>query len=104
MLRTSKKLGSNLGGWVVPAHLFRALWPEEVGRGHDLFQEHDGRWRRQARQLRARTPRPSATAQSGFSIGKIIADVAPVITGGDINSIHIEHHPADRPHRGPGTR
>ena len=33
MLRTSRKLDSNLGGWVVPADLIRLLWPEEVGLG-----------------------------------------------------------------------
>ena len=45
MLRTSRKLGSNLGGWVVPADLIRLLWPEEVGLANDRFHEQDPRWR-----------------------------------------------------------
>ena len=45
MLRTSRKLGSNLGGWVVPADLIRLLWPDEVGLGNDRFHERDPRWR-----------------------------------------------------------
>lgn len=104
MLRTSRQLGSNLGGWVVPAGLIRLLWPEEVGRGNDLFHEQDPHWRREARQFRAPSPRQSTPAQNGLSIGKIIADVAPVITGGEIGTIHIENHPVHGQRREPGTR
>lgn len=104
MLRTSRKLGSNLGGWVVPADLIRALWPEEADQGNDLFHEQDGRWRQQAQQLRARSSRPGSAPQGGLSIGKIAADVAPVITGGEIGSIHIDYHPGHGPHRGPRAR
>ena len=41
MLRTSRQLGSNLGGWVVPADVIRMLWPEEAGRGNDRFHQQD---------------------------------------------------------------
>jgi hypothetical protein len=104
MLRTSRQLGSNLGGWVVPAELIRQLWPEEAGRGSDLFHRQDGSWRRQVRQFRARSPRQSPPAQGGLSVGTIIADVAPVITGGEIGTVHIENHPEHGQRRGRGTR
>jgi hypothetical protein len=93
MLRTSRQLGSNLGGWVVPAELIRQTWPEEAGRGSDLFHRKDESWRQHVRQLRARSQRQNAPAQGGLSIGTIIADVAPVITGGEIGTFHIENHP-----------
>ena len=52
MLRTSRKLGSNLGGWVVPADLIRLLWREEADLGNDRFHQQDSRWRREASRLR----------------------------------------------------
>ena len=52
MLRTSRKLGSNLGGWVVPADLIRLLWPKEVGLANDSFHEQYPLWRETASQLR----------------------------------------------------
>ena len=71
MLRTSLQLDSNLGGWVVPADVIRMLWPEEASRGNDRFHRQHAE-------------------QGGPLVGSIVADVAPVITGGSIGSIHIE--------------
>lgn len=100
MLRTSRQFGSNLGGWVVPTDLIRRLWPEEVGRGSDLFHQQDARWRRDARQLDAGMQPAGAPAQDGPAIGNISADIAQVITGGTIGSISIKNYPApDRRHR-----
>jgi len=104
MLRTSRQLGSNLGGWVVPADLIRLLWPEEAGRGNDLFHEQDPRWGREARKFRTPSPRGTPPVQGGQSIGEINAGVATVITGGEIGTIHIEHHSGPRQRREPGTR
>lgn len=92
MLRTSRQLGSNLGGWVVPADLIRQLWPEEVDQGNDLFHQQDASWHREGRQLDAGIH--SAPPQGGLAIGMINADVAPVINGGIIDNIHIENHAA----------
>jgi Trypsin-like peptidase domain len=92
MLRTSRKLGSNFGGWVVPADLIRQLWPDEVSRGNDLFHAQDPRWRRVASQLRARmSSKDSTLAGNSPSIGTIVGDVTPIITGGDIGSVNIEY-------------
>jgi S1-C subfamily serine protease len=97
MLRTSRKLGSNLGGWVVPADLIRVLWPEEAGRGNDRFHEQDSRWHREASRLRARSSSgKSAPAPGGLSIGKVVADVAPVITGGTIGAVNIDYQAGSR--------
>ena len=104
MLRTSRKLGSNLGGWVVPADLIRVLWPEEAGLGNDRFHQQDSRWHREASRLRARSSsRESAPAQGDLSIGKVVADVAPVITGGTIGAVNIDYRPGSRD-PGSGTR
>jgi hypothetical protein len=104
MLRTSRKLGSNLGGWVVPAELIRLLWPREVGLVNDRFHKQDQRWREAASQLRERRSTNSAMAESGPSIGTIEADVVSVITGGNIGSVNIEYGPVSGRRRGPGTR
>jgi Trypsin-like peptidase domain len=104
MLRTSRKLGSNLGGWVVPAELIRLLWPEEVGLANDRFHEQDPRWREAASQLRESRSKDGATAGSGPSIGAIEADVVSVITGGNIGSVSIEYGPVSDRRRGPGAR
>jgi hypothetical protein len=91
MLRTSRQLGSSLGGWVVPADLIQQLWPGEVGQGSDLFRQQDGSRGRQVHDSSKRPRGKRASAQSGLSIGKIVADVAPVITGGEIGTLHIEN-------------
>ncbi len=88
MLRTSRKLGSNLGGWVVPAELIRSLWPDEVGLGNDRFHAQDPRWRQAAAQLRARS-----SSKDGTSIGSIEGDVVTVITGGCIGAVNIDYSP-----------
>lgn len=105
MLRTSRQLGSSLGGWVVPADLIRLLWPEEASQRNELFHQQDPRWRQEALQLREVTSRESPPpAQNRLSIGKIVADVVPVITGGNIGIVHIENNPADSHRRESGTR
>jgi hypothetical protein len=101
MLRTSRKLGSSLGGWVVPADSIRLLWPDEVGLGNDRFHERDPRWHEGTRQLRG----PSAaeegpSAQGGFSIE---GDVVSVITGGHVGSINIEYDRGSGRRDGSGT-
>jgi hypothetical protein len=103
MLRTSRRLGSNLGGWVVPAELIRMLWPEEVGLANDHFHEQDPRWREAAAQLSGDRSKASAAAGSGLSIGTIQADVVSVITGGTIGSVTIEYDPVTGRRRSPGT-
>ena len=103
MLRTSRKLGSNLGGWVVPAELIRLLWPKEVSLVNDRFHEQDPRWREAASQLRERQSKDSAIAEGGPSIGTIEADVVSVVTGGNIGSVNIEYGPASGRRRGPET-
>jgi hypothetical protein len=94
MLRTSRKLGSNLGGWVVPADLIRLMWPGEVGLGNDRFHQRDPRWREAALQLRARSSsKESAPAGSGLSIGSVEGDVVSMITGGNVGTVNIEYGP-----------
>jgi hypothetical protein len=104
MLRTSRQLGSNLGGWVVPADLIRLLWPDEASRGNDLFHERDPRWGQEVRQFRTQAPHGTPPVQSGPSIGEINADVATVITGGEIGTIHIENNSTSGQRREPGSR
>jgi hypothetical protein len=103
MLRTSRKLDSNLGGWVVPADVIRALWPEEASQG-DRFHEQDPRWQQEARRARASSQAESAPAQGGLSIGSIIGNVGPIITGGTIGSVHVENHMAHDRRPESGTR
>jgi Trypsin-like peptidase domain len=104
MLRTSRQLDSDLGGWVVPADLIRLLWPEEVSLGNDRFHQEDSRWRQAAGQLcQRRSSKETASAKSGLSIGKIEGDVVAVITGGTIGTVNVHHGPAS-PRRRPGTR
>jgi Trypsin-like peptidase domain len=92
MLRTSRKLGTNLGGWVVPAPMIRLLWPEQAGTGNDQFHEQDPRWHQAAARLRARSsPADAASAQPGLLIGRIDADVASVITGGNVGTVNISY-------------
>ena len=92
MLRTSRQLGSNLGGWVVPAGLIRLLWPDEVGLGNDRFHQQDSRWRQAALELRASSPsKESAPSKSAPSIGKIEGDVISMIYGGNIGAVHIDY-------------
>jgi hypothetical protein len=102
MLRTSRQLGSDLGGWVVPADLIRMLWPQEASLGNDRFHQEDPRWRQEASQLSSRSSSgKGAPVSGGLAIGKIVADVAPVITGGTIGSISIDYSPTNR-RREPG--
>ena len=106
MLRTSRRLGSNLGGWVVPADLIRQLWPDEVGLGNDRFHERDSRWRQAALQLHARSSsKEDIPAEGGgLSIGKIEGDVVSMITGGNVGTVNIEYGPTSGRRRRPGTR
>lgn len=91
MLRTSRGLGSNLGGWVVPADLIRRLWPDEVGTAHDRFHERDTRWR--DLQLSAHSPKEGGSAQGGLSVGSIKGGVVSVITGGSFGTVNIGQDP-----------
>jgi len=105
MLRTSRQLGSSLGGWVVPADLIRMLWPEEASLRNDLFHQQDPRWRQETLKLGAVTSRESPPlAQNGPGIGTIVADVVSVTTGGSIGTVHIENNPANSHRRESGTR
>jgi S1-C subfamily serine protease len=104
MLRTSRKLGSNLGGWVVPADLIRLLWPDEAGLGNDRFHERDSRWREGALALCAGSPPKEGTrAEDGLSIGKIKGDVVSIITGGNVGTVNIDYGPASGRRGGSGT-
>jgi hypothetical protein len=100
MLRTSRQLDSNLGGWVVPADVIRTLWPEQASQG-DRFHQQNPRWQQEAR---TSSPSETAPAQGGLSIGSIIGNVGPIITGGTIDSVHVENHTTQDRHRGSGTR
>lgn len=92
MLRTSRKLGSSLGGWVVPADLIRVTWPDEAGLGNDRFHQRDSRWRDAASQLSAHSSSKESTpAGSGLSIGNVEGDVISMITGGTIGTVNIEY-------------
>lgn len=92
MLRTSRKLDSNLGGWVVPVDLIRQLWPEEVDSGNDRFHRLDARWRQASSQLRGpSSPKKGRSPDSGLAIGKIEGDIGSIITGGNVDSVHIEY-------------
>jgi hypothetical protein len=105
MLRTSRKLDSNLGGWVVPADLIRLLWPEEVGRANDHVHHQDPTWRQSALRLRARrSSEQGARVEGGLSIGKIDGDVVSMISGGTIGSITINYQPENRRPGGPGRQ
>jgi len=97
MLRTTRGLRSNLGGWVVPADLIRSLWPDQVALGNDRFHERDSRWRQVASQLRGRSSSMNAaSAEGGLSIGKIQSYLTSVITGGEIGVVNIEYGPTGR--------
>ena len=98
MLRTSRKLGSNLGGWVVPAGLIRLLWPEQVGLAHDRFHEQYPLWRETASQLRTRQ---AGSTRAGQSIG---ANFVSVISGDNNGSVNIEYGPGSGRRPGSGTR
>jgi hypothetical protein len=102
MLRTSRLLDSDLGGWVVPAGVIRESWPE-VAAAHDRFHEHDTRWRRRATAL---TGGQHGNGDGGSSapapfIGKARIDTMTVITG-DIGTVNMHHHGGSeaRPGRG----
>ena len=104
MLRTSRQLESNLGGWVVPANVIRTLWPERASQG-DRFHQEDPRWQRAVRQFITPSPGSGAPAQDGgLSIGSVVGDVVPIITGGEIGVINIENHPPRDRRRGSGSR
>ena len=104
MLRTSRQLESNLGGWVVPANVIRTLWPEQASQG-DRFHQEDPRWQRAVRQFITPSPGSGAPAQDGgLSIGSVVGDVVPIITGGEIGVINIENHPPRDRRRGSGSR
>jgi hypothetical protein len=95
MLRTTRQLGSNLGGWVVPADLIRTTWPDEIGLANNRFHQGDSRWRDAASQLRVCPPSKEGTqAGSGLSIGSVEGDVISMITGGTIGTVNIEYGPA----------
>jgi hypothetical protein len=99
MLRTSRQLGSNLGGWVVPADLIRTTWPE-VGLDNDRFHRRDSSWRDATSQLRAHSPSKEGTpVGSGLSIGSVEGDVVSMITGGTIGTVNIEYGPTKDRHR-----
>ena len=101
MLRTTRKLGSNLGGWVVPAELIRVTWPDEVGLGNDRFHQRDSRWRDAASQLSAHsTSKESTPGGSGLSIGSVEGDVISMITGGNVGNVNIEYGPTRGRRRG----
>jgi Trypsin-like peptidase domain len=103
MLRTSRKLSSNLGGWVVPADLIRLLWPEEVGRANDDVHEQDPTWRQSALRLRVGpSSEQGAQVEGGLSIGKIEGNVVSMISGGNIGSISINYRPENPPSGGRG--
>jgi len=101
MLRTSRKLSSNLGGWVVPADLIRLLWPDEVGLGNDRFHERDSRWREGTHQLREPSAAKEGTAAHGGA--SIEGDVVSVITGGNVGSVNIEYGRRSGHRDGSGT-
>jgi Trypsin-like peptidase domain len=102
MLRTSRRLGSNLGGWVVPAGLIRLLWPEEVGLANDRFHEQYPLWRETASQLS--DLQSTDNTRAGPSIGTIEAGVVSVINGDNNGSVNIEYGPGSDRRRGSGTR
>jgi Trypsin-like peptidase domain len=92
MLRTSRQLGSNLGGWVVPADLLRRQWPDEVDLGNDRFHQHDSRWRQYATRLhQSSAGGGNESAKSGLSIGEITGDVISIINGGRIGTVRINY-------------
>jgi Trypsin-like peptidase domain len=94
MLRTSRKLGSNLGGWVVPAGLIRLTWPDEAGLGNDRFHQQDSRWHEAVSQLFAQpSSEETAPAASGLSIGTVQGDVGAIITGGTFGTVNIGNGP-----------
>jgi hypothetical protein len=104
MLRTSRKLGSNLGGWVVPADLIRVTWPDEVGLANDRFHQRDSRWRDAASWLSAHSSSKESTpAGNGLAIGSVQGDVVSMITGGNVGTVNIEYGPTKgrRRDRGP---
>jgi hypothetical protein len=90
VLRTSRDIRSDLGGWVVPADLIRRLWPAEVNTGHDRFHEADARWHLAGASLRRRqrtTTRAPESAAGRTSIGSV--NGGTVITGGTFHGLTI---------------
>ena len=89
MLRTSRRIGTDLGAWVVPG-LIRQLWPEEVNLGNDRFHRQHKRWRRTAAELRDRSSLADATsAAGGLSIGAIHGDVGAIFSGGSTGVVNV---------------
>jgi hypothetical protein len=90
ILRTSRDVESDLGGWVVPADLIRQLWPAEVGAGQDRFHEEDAQWHQAGIALR-RARRRASPAQEPLAGGTSIGTVTggTVITGGIFHGLTI---------------
>jgi len=91
MLRTSRLLDSDLGGWVVPAGVIRESWPE-VAAAHDRFHEHDTRWRTKAAALAGGQlgDRGGSSAPAPL-IGKARIGTMTLITG-DVGTVTMHHH------------
>jgi Trypsin-like peptidase domain len=94
ILRTSRDVHSDLGGWVVPADLIRQLWTAEVGAGQDRFHEKDARWQLAGIALRRDRRRASPAqppAAGSTSIGTVTGGT--VITGGTFHGLTISPRP-----------
>lgn len=101
MLRTSRRIGTDLGAWVVPAGLIRQLWPEEVSLGNDRFHRQHKRWRRTAAGLRERSALADATSTAGgLSIGAIHGDVGAIFSGGSSDVVNVSVERSARRRRG----
>jgi Trypsin-like peptidase domain len=89
MLRTSRKLDSDLGGWVVPARVIREAWPE-VAAAHDLFHDRDPRWRNRTAKL---TRRREGTGRSAGTplIGKARIGNATFIAG-NVGAVNMNNY------------
>jgi hypothetical protein len=92
MVRTSRQLRSNLGGWVVPAGLIRALWTD-LSLANDRFHQDNSWWRDIAAQLDGRSQSGDArrAGKSGMSIH---GEAVSVITGGNVGEVTIINRPA----------
>jgi S1-C subfamily serine protease len=90
MMRTSRQLDSDRGGWVVPSLVIRQLWPGAVGRENDWINARDPSWRLLADRLR----RSLSDAPPLHAVGETAPDGAVTVVSGDVGVMNIVNNQA----------
>jgi Trypsin-like peptidase domain len=95
LLRTSRRVDTDLGAWVVPAQVIRELWPRQVDQANDRYHREHGLWRRVAAAWRESHRAPAPGGPNIDIRGEVITfiDHSPV---GELN-INAGRPPRRRP-------